>query len=137
MTNVRHLFHWKCIIWAKSDLPLKNSVCEKVWFTINGLSKMLFYNFCFFHFSKFQMTIVKNFMEKPSFFKMDFEGSYEVLLHHKYFWSTLFWQWNCGPFKTFWNLHGNAFCFFIFSKWKKYYNLPFDDTIKMYCCKLC
>ena len=25
------------------------------------------------------MTIVKNLMEKPSFFKMDFEGPYEVL----------------------------------------------------------
>ena len=33
-------------------------------------------------------------------------------------------------FLFFWNLHGNAFCFFIISKWKKYYNLPFDDTFK-------
>ena len=31
----------------------------------------------------------------------------------------------------FWNLHRNAFCFFIFSKWKKHYNPPFDDTFKM------
>ena len=31
----------KCIIWAKSDLPIINSFCEKVWFTINGLLKML------------------------------------------------------------------------------------------------
>ena len=58
----------------------------------------------------FQTTIVKHLV-------MDFEGSYEFLLCHKYFWSTHFWQWNAGPFKTFWNLHENAFCFFIFSKW--------------------
>ena len=25
----------------------------------------------------------------------------------------------------------------FFSKWKKHYNLPFDDTFKMYCCALC
>ena len=31
------------------------------------------------------MAIVKNLMEKPSIFVMDFEGSYEVLLRHKYF----------------------------------------------------
>ena len=62
---------------------------------------MLFFNFCFFDFSEFQMTIVENLMEKPSFFIMDFEGPYEVLLRHKYFWSTYFWQWNDGPFKIF------------------------------------
>ena len=31
------------------------------------------------------MTIIKNLMEKPSFFIMDLERSYEVLLRHKYF----------------------------------------------------
>ena len=25
----------------------------------------------------------------------------------------------------------------FFSKWKQRYNLPFDDTFKMYCCALC
>ena len=35
--------------WAKSDLPITNSVCEKVWFTIDGPSKMLFFlSFTFF-----------------------------------------------------------------------------------------
>ena len=38
-----------------------------------------FFNFGFFHFSEFQMAILKNFMELPSFFKMDFERSYKVL----------------------------------------------------------
>ena len=30
-----------------------------------------------------------------------------------------------------WNLHRNAFSLFIFSKWKKYHNLTFEDTFKM------
>ena len=68
---------------------------------------------------------------------MDFEDSYEVLLRHRYFWSPNFWQWNDGPFEIFLNLHRNAFCVFIFSKWKKYYNLNFDDTFKMYCSAFC
>ena len=29
----------------KSDLPISNSVCEKVWFMINGPSKTLLFNF--------------------------------------------------------------------------------------------
>ena len=135
-TYIRHLVYWKCIIWAKYDLPIINSVCEKVWFTINGLSKMLFLIFAF-HFSKFQMTIVKDLMEKPSFFTMDFERSNKVLQRLKYFWSTYFRQGNNDPFKNFWNFHRNVFCFFIFSKWKKYYNLTFDDTFKICCCALC
>ena len=62
---------------------------------------------------------------------MDFEGSYKVLPRHKYFWSKHFRQWNDDPFKMFWNLRGNALSFFIFSKWKRYYNFAFDDTFKM------
>ena len=131
------MVYWKCIIWRKSNLSIINSGCEKVWFTINGLSKMLFLNFCLFHFSKFQMTIVKNLMEKPSVFIMAFKVSNEVLLRHKYFQLTYFWQRNNGPFKKIWSFHGNAICFFIFSKWKKYYNLTFDYTFQVFCCALC
>ena len=58
----------KFIICARSDFAIKYSVFEKVWFTINGQSKMLFFNFCFFPLPKFQMTIVKNLI-------MNFEGS--------------------------------------------------------------
>ena len=58
---------------------------------------MLFFIFCLFPLSKFQMTIVKN-------LKMEFEGSYEVLLPHKYFWSTHFWQWNDGTFNFFFGI---------------------------------
>ena len=118
---------WK----PKSGLPRINSVYEKVWLRINGSSKMLFLNLYLFRFSKFQMTIVRNLMEKPSFFIMDSEGFYEALLRHKYFWSTNFWQWNDDPFKIFSNLHGNAISFFIFSKWKKYCSLTFDDMLSV------
>ena len=87
-TNIRHLIYWKSIIWAKSDLAIINSVCEKVLFTIKGQLRMLFFSFCYFHFPKFQMTIVKNLKEKPSFSIMDFEGSHEVLLRQRYLWFT-------------------------------------------------
>ena len=40
-------------------------------------------------------------------------------------------------FFFFWILHGYVFCFFIFSKLKKHYDLTFDDIIKKYCCALC
>ena len=72
---------------------------------------MSFFNYYLFHYSKLQMTIVKNLI-------MGFKGSYEVLLRHKYFWYTHFWQWNGGPSEIFWNLHGNAFCSLIFLKWR-------------------
>ena len=50
-------------------MAIKNSVCEKVWFTTNGLSKILSFNLCFFHFSKFEMTIVKNLLKNQPFLK--------------------------------------------------------------------
>ena len=49
-----------------------------------GCRKCSFSDF-YFYFCKFQMMIFKNLMEKSSVFIMDFECSYEVLLHHKYF----------------------------------------------------
>ena len=79
-TNIKkYLVYWKCIMWAKYDLPIIILNCEKVRFLIKGLSKMLFFNFYFFYLSKFQLSIVKNLMEKQSFFIMDFGGSYKVL----------------------------------------------------------
>ena len=112
---------------AKSDLPIINSVYEKVWFTNNR-------PFIFFQ-------ILNDYCQKSYgitiLFHSGFWMVFEVLLRHESLWSTNFWQWNDSSFKTFWSLHWNAFCFFIFSKWKKYYNLTFDDTFKMYCCWLC
>ena len=74
LTNIRYLVYWKGIICAKSDLPITNSVCEKAWFPIHGLSKILFFNFYLFRFSKFQKAIVKNFMEKVIPFYNGFWG---------------------------------------------------------------
>ena len=74
--------------------------------------------------------IFPNFMEKPSFLIIDFEGSYEVLLVHKYFWSTYFDNEMKALLIFFWNFHGNAFWFFIFSKWKKYYSLTLMIHLK-------
>ena len=54
---------------------------------------------------------------------VDFQNSYKFSPRHKFLWSTRFWQWNNDAFKFFWNLHGDALCFFSFCKWKKYYNL--------------
>ena len=42
---------------------------------INELSKILIFSFGFSYFSKFQIAILKNLIELPSFFKMEFEGS--------------------------------------------------------------
>ena len=41
---------------------------------------------------------------------MRFEGFNEVLLRHKYFWTTLFWQLSDDRFKIFRTFHGNTFC---------------------------
>ena len=86
--KLRHLVYWKCIIWAKSDLLIIKSVCEKVWFTINGLSKMLFHFIAFFIFPNFKWLLSKLLQKNLPFFIMDFEGS--VLLRRKYFWSIYF-----------------------------------------------
>ena len=72
----------------------------------------------FFHFSKSKLLFSKILKKNHLFLIMNFESCYKLLLHHNYFWSKNFWQWNDSPFKIFWNLHGHAFCFFIFSIWK-------------------
>ena len=64
--NIRCLVWWKCVISAKSYLPITYSFCESDWFTINGPSKMLFFTFCLFPLPTFLKTFVKNLL-------MDFE----------------------------------------------------------------
>ena len=119
---------------SKSDTRIINSVCDsssviQAWFTVNGLSKMLFFDFCLFQFFKFQTTIAKN-VEKTILFCNGF-----WVLFVKFYYVT-----NIFDLHTF---HNEAtallnflkfprkcvFCFFIFSKW----NLSFDGTFKMYC----
>ena len=72
MANIFKLHEYQTFVLMKMNNMCKiwiiYSLCEKVWFTINGPSKMLFFNFCLFPLSKFQMAIVKNLI-------MDFEGS--------------------------------------------------------------
>ena len=58
--------HNMCKIW------ILYSVCEKVWFMINGPLKILFFNFFLFSSSRFQMAIVKNLI-------MDFNGGFLVI----------------------------------------------------------
>ena len=100
--NIRHFVLLKTYITDKIWFAKVNLVCEKVWFTINELSKILFFNF-----SKFQMIVVKNIMKNPAIFIMAFEVSCEVLLRQKYFWSPHFCQWN-----------DNTFNFFLKCPWK-------------------
>ena len=92
----------------------ENAYLSKIWFANNkfnlwknfGLrSKMLFFNLWIFALSNFQTIIIKSLL-------MHFKGSYQVLLRQKYFWSTHFLQRNGGPFNSFLNLQGIAFCFF-------------------------
>ena len=89
-TNIRHLVYWKCIIWAKSDLLIINSVCEKVCFRIDGMSKMLFHFTALFIFPNFKWLLSKLLRKNNPFVVIDFKGPNEVLLRHKYFWSTYF-----------------------------------------------
>ena len=58
-TKIRHLVYWKCIIWAKSDLPIISSVFKKFWFAINGLWKWWFLIFAFFVFPNFKWLLPK------------------------------------------------------------------------------
>ena len=62
-------------MWEKSDLAMINSVQEKLLFTINGQSNILFFNFFLFYFCKSQMTVAKKLMEKLSFFIMNLKIS--------------------------------------------------------------
>ena len=85
----------------------------------------VFFKFCLFHFFKFQMAIVENLMKKPSIFVMDFDGSHEVLHVTNIFYLHTFDNETTAVLR-------NAFCLFILSKWKKYYNLIFDCTVVHY-----
>ena len=76
--------------------------------------------------------MTKNLMQRSSFFIKDFKDFYKIYYVTSFFDRHTLWQWYDGSLKIFQNFHGNAFCFFVFPKWKKYYNFTFDDTLKMY-----
>ena len=110
---------------SKKDLPITNSICEKVWFTIYGLSQMLCFNFCLFDFPNFKwLFLVRGSLWSsitPQVFFFDlyiFGSQMAALLYFIEIWSIM---------------HFVSFFFLVFfSKWKKYYNLPFDNIVKMY-----
>ena len=59
-------------------------------FTLNGPLKILLLHFWYFHFSSINMAFSKHFMKNTTFFKMDFHGSFDVLMSHKMFdWAIL------------------------------------------------
>ena len=61
-----YYFHMKTKILADFQ------ICISV--TLKDCRICYFLNFCYFYLSKFQLTIMKNPMEKPAFVIMDFEG---------------------------------------------------------------
>ena len=68
-TNIKkYLVYWKCIMWAKYDLPIIILNGAKVWFLIKVLSKMLFFNFCFFYLSKFFSWVLSKILWKNNLF---------------------------------------------------------------------
>ena len=65
-------------VCQKGNKAVTNWGYENLCFTINGLLKMLIHRFWYFHFSNFNMTIVKHFL-KNNYFPMQIFG----LLCHK------------------------------------------------------
>ena len=120
-------------MWAKCDMPIIKSVLKKFGLRLKGCQKCYFLIFAIFIFSYFKWLFSKTLWISKVLWSSStsqnlFDLQMELNLQH----------WNDGPVKFFWNFHGNAFCFFIFSKRKKYYyNLTFHDTFKMYCCTSC
>ena len=118
---------------------------RKIWFlnnkfslwkslvTINGLSKMLFCNLYLLIFTSFPPNfkwLLSKILEWISRVLSKFHYVINIFDLHIF-------ENETAAFLNLWNLHWNAFYFFIFSKRKKHYNLPFDDTFKMCCCALC
>ena len=103
---------------------------KKFGLKLKGHQKCYFSIFTFFIFPYFKWLFLKIlWKDHPllwwiSRVLMKFYYVINILIY------TLLTQWNDGSLNLFWNLDGNGFCFFIFSKWKKYHNLTFDDTFK-------
>ena len=102
---------------------------------LTGRRKCYFFIFVFI-FPKFKWLLLKilrkNFLFYNGFLKFLWSStSSEIFLIYK------FLTMKRRPFENFLKFARNVFCFFIFSKWKKYCNLTFNDTFKMYCCALC
>ena len=53
---------------SKIGFAIANSVFENIWVTINGLLKMLFFNFCFFKFFRISNDYCQKSYEKTILF---------------------------------------------------------------------
>ena len=56
------------VIYAKENKPVETLGYTNVWFTINGLWKVLFRSFRYFHFSIINISFAINFMKKATIF---------------------------------------------------------------------
>ena len=114
-------------------MKIRNSIYEKVWFTINEPTEMLFLFFASFIFPNLKWQLPKIIGKKHLFY----DGFWRFLWSSTTSQTFLFNKFLTMQRWLFWSLHGVVFCSFIFSKWKEYYNLTFEDTFKMYFCALC
>ena len=89
-------------------MPIISSVYEKIWFTTNGPSEKLFFDFCLFDFSKFQITIFYNGFRR---FLGSFTTSQIFLIYT--FLKMKLRPWNNQTIKQ-WNWHRNDFVFLFF-----------------------
>ena len=93
---------------------------------------MLFFNFCFFYLSEFQLAIVKYLMEKPAFFVMHF-----AILVKFYYVKNIFDLHTFGnEAKAFLNLYKISteihYVSLFFLNERNVKTSLFDDTYKMY-----
>ena len=114
-------------------LLINEWIFETFSYRFDGSSKMSLFYFSFFDFDDFLTIFAKNFMKRSSVFMIDIKSLYKLLLFHKYLRSRNFWQWNDDPLNIFKIFYWNAFSLFVFIKWKNHFNVPFNNTYKMYC----
>ena len=53
-----------CITYIKANKTVENSDYTIVWITVNDQWKKVTYNFCYFHFSNINMSLVKIIIKK-------------------------------------------------------------------------
>ena len=115
LRNLRLAFLPKCIISAKFFLS------KFFWsFRFYGPKNTLVFCFSFFHFDNFLTTFSKDLIKKPSFAIMNIKSTHIFLHFHKDLRSRIICQWNDGPLKTLWKLHGNGFSLQISGTFRKF-----------------
>ena len=118
--------HNMCKIWFANNIF--SQFVKKVGLRLTAVKNAIFY---FLHFPFTQIS--KDYCQKSY---NGFWGLLVISTTSEIFLIYKFLKMKPRPLIFFFDFHGYAFWFFIFSKWKKHDNLPFDDTFKMYCCAL-